>query len=82
MPKTEYIGISTLEQEQRGPRYAPHINVTTHTNWSTDETQVVCMNCLQRWYHPRGERMNTPRSCKEIADDHPEADDRRGDGKL
>ena len=58
-----YGGISTMNQDQRKGRYHPHYNVTRHENFSTNETQVVCLSCGMRWYHPRGEIDNVPSVC-------------------
>lgn len=62
--KGGYGGISTMNQDQRGPRYAPHRNVTLYQNYTDDRTEVSCRDCAQWWFHPRGDRQNTPPLCQ------------------
>jgi len=58
-----YGGISTMNQDQRGPRYGPH---RTLVKWFSAETglyQVKCLDCEQEWEHDRIER-NFPCKCR------------------
>ena len=61
-----YGGISTMNQDQRGPRYAPHRNISLFQNYTNDRTEVSCRDCGQQWYHPRGDRKDTPLSCSRV----------------
>lgn len=59
-----YGGISTMNQDQRQPRYMPHNNVVLYTRMSDNMTEVKCIACGARWEHPRGARANTPEKCE------------------
>jgi len=61
-----YGGPSTMNQDQRQPRYMPHINVTLYTRFSDNTTEVSCRDCKQMWTHPRGSRENTPATCDKV----------------
>lgn len=53
-----------MNQEHRQGRYKPHKNVTKHVlHDPQDQTQVVCLDCEQRWYHPRTEPW-APEVCR------------------
>jgi len=58
-----YGGISTMNQDQRQPRYMPHVSVSMYTRLSDNTTEVSCYGCGQKWSHPRGARANTPSEC-------------------
>ncbi len=58
-----YGGISTMNQDQRQPRYMPHNNVVLYTRMSDNTTEVKCLACGEKWEHPRGSRANAPEKC-------------------
>ena len=57
-----YGGISTMNQDDRQGPYYPHHNISKHTDHATDEVQVFCFSCGQRWWHKRGE-IEKPERC-------------------
>lgn len=57
-----YGGISTLNTDQRGPRYGPHILISREVDMFRDIVHVTCLTCGEVWEHPRGER-TWPTKC-------------------
>jgi len=58
-------GITTMNQDQRIGRYAPHGAVYKHTDHMTGITTVQCYLCHQEWtYRGYDGGVSTPPVCK------------------
>lgn len=58
-----YGGPSTMNQDDRGPRYGPHLLISRHGSYELDIYYVKCLKCGKKWTHPRYEREHPPH-CK------------------
>lgn len=58
-----YGGITTMNQDQRQGKYAPHKAIVRIKNLMTGIVGVRCFHCGGRWTHPEGVVQNTPPSC-------------------
>jgi len=61
--KGGYGGISTLNQEQRGGRYEPHLTISRTLDRELDRYVVKCLKCGKVWFHSLNERW-APKECR------------------
>ena len=59
-----YGGITTMNQDQRQGRYAPHLTtLRLYKPWS-GLMWVQCLDCHAVWRHPKGDVKNVPKTCE------------------
>ena len=63
-----YGGISTQNQDQRGPRYGKHTLISTVQNMLNATVLVTCLKCGEVWEHPRNARSYPLGACISLAD--------------
>jgi len=57
-----YGGITSMNQDQRTGRYAPHGAISKITDYLTDTVRITCLSCGESWEHPRS-APNAPPEC-------------------
>lgn len=58
-----YGGITTMNQDQRQGRYAPHPATFRRQDPLTQLVHVNCYRCGAAWTHPKGDVKNVPKTC-------------------
>ena len=65
--KGGFGAIASDNTDQRKGRYWPHKNLTKWNDYITDRMNVVCLDCRQRWDHPRQDPWNSaPKECVKV----------------
>lgn len=61
-----YGGISTLNQRDVRPRYAPHMTIFKYVDHMMGAVEIKCLDCGMMWSHPRGNPKGTfmPATCE------------------
>ena len=59
-----YGGISTMNQDDRGPRYGKHNPLSMFLE-AGEMWHVKCLRCGESWQHLKGRR-KFPKECKKI----------------
>ena len=59
-----YGGITTMNQDQRQGRYAPHSATLVLRDKMMQLVHVKCYLCDAIWVHPEGVVKNVPKKCK------------------